>query len=473
MKIFAFFLSLVLFVSLAFSAIPTFTPAERASVLARCPTMTNDRLDAMIRTVYFPDGTWPNLLNISVTDWTHDVCWGVSSYAFYCHLDHVIGYLALAFLNETTIPPVPPGDTIRHVKIILDSIVEIEPHVFEVKYTADFFHRWNQTLNDYEVIVEIPIRQVQRFESTSALLTKIYNDEDAVLTKIIFDNGAGASLNDMCYLNQEIYCTNSSGRPRFGSVPECVGFLSSLWPYNGQPEPTCPVPFIGNTTVCRILHIVSESPAPQFMLANESMPDLHCPHALPQAPAPLESPCSDKCLVPCANCLGSTSSSQHCEVIHPGLARDGFDYQCNCRSSYSYATKQETTCALQTCTTVDDCPAKPNNDHRIRCNTILGRCECEPSYIWDTSFRAQKRNNVCVCPPGTEEKTVSDIAAGGLRVKRCVPHGRCQVNSHCEAANTICKPPYPTDPFTDYGMGLCVCAPGYHLGGLDIDCVPV
>lgn len=460
------------------ASVPVFTPAERASVLARCPTLTENRFDALVRTVYFPDGTWQNLLNISVTDWTPHVCWGVSSYAYYCHLDHVIGYLALAFLNETTIPPAQPGDTIRHVDIILDSITEPAPHVYEIKYMADFFHLWNASINDYNVKVRIPIRQVQTFQSNSSLLERIYNDEDPVLTKILFDNGVQTDLFGICYLMQEISCTVASGRPRFASIPECVGFLQSLWPYNGQPEPICPVPFIGNTTVCRILHIVSTQPAPQYMLNNESMADLHCPHGLPKAPPPLASPCEDKCLVPCAGCL--SSSAQRCEVIHPGVARDGFDYQCNCRPSYSYVKvgnfqggNKAYNCTLQQCETVDDCPIKNKNQHRVKCNSETSTCECEESYVWDTSNKALKTKNVCVCPVGFVERIISHPLLGGAMVKRCIPPGRCQINSHCSAANTVCSPPYPSDRFTDYNMGLCVCAPGYHNGGLDVPCTAI
>jgi hypothetical protein len=100
-------------------------------------------------------------------------------------------------------------------------------------------------------------------------------------------------------------------------------------------------------------------------------------------------------------------------------------------------------------------------------------CQCEPSYIWDTSRIAFKSKNVCVCPPNHKELTLTDPSTG-LRIKRCVPNGKCQTVADCPYPNTsVCVPPNPTDIFADYGLGLCQCAPGYYLGGFESACTPL
>lgn len=459
---------------------PTYTAAEIASVIARNPTLTNERFNSMIQTLYFPNGNWSQLQTLALNRWTNGVCWRVSSYQNYCGYDHVIGYLALAFLNETTIPPVPPGDTIRNVRVILDSIVTVPnvPDYYQIDYHADFFHIWNASKNDYEVQVRIPIRQIQGFEGNSSYkLIKIYNKEDPVLSKIIFENGQTILPEQICGLIQFVSCYEGSGFSRFPSYPDCVAYYYSKWPFNGQIKPKCPDVFISDTFPCNVLHAVSTQPAPQFMLNNESMASLHCDHIVPDeliVHPGVVSPCRDHCLESCAACINSTVSQ--CEIIEAGAAGTDYEYQCNCKPSHSYTTKFETTCALKTCTTVDDCPSRSNNDHRIGCRS--GVCKCEESYVWDTSFKAQKNGRVCVCPPGFEEITVSITVddpkyPDGLNVKRCVPIGRCQTDSDCDADNTICQPATETDRFTDFGMGLCVCAGGYGYGGGSTDCRPI
>lgn len=486
MKVFAFLFALLsllqLFTGTALANYyPSYTPSEIASVLARNPTLTNDRFDTIIQTVYFPNGNWTQVQTLARDRWTTYLCWRVSSYQNYCGSDHYIGYLALAFLDQTTIPPVPPGDTIRNVHVILDSIVSISgvSDYYQIDYHADFYHIWNSSINDYDVKVRIPIRQIVGFEGGSSYrLIKIYNKEDPVLSKIIFENGQIVTPEQICGLIQFKSCYEGSGYSRFASFEDCVSYYNSKWPLNGQIAPKCPDVFISDTFPCNVLHAVSTQPAPQFMLNNESMAELHCDHCVPDeliVHPNVSSPCRDHCLVKCAGCIDS--STQRCEVIESGTAGTDYDYQCNCLPSHSYVKvgnfpatgKKAYSCQIQTCSTVDDCPAKTNNQYRMKCND--GVCGCEESYVWDTSNKALKSKKVCVCPTGTVEKEVS---IGGVMVKRCIPPGRCQVGvaGHCTAANTVCQPPTSTDRFTAYGMGLCVCADGYKYGGGATACRP-
>lgn len=325
--------------------------------------------------------------------------------------------------------------------------------VLRIDYFLNASTLFNFTTGRYDINVDgMRYTDFFTFAPNDYHLTYDYGIQDAVGKLIFATNSATFTPAALCAgvivpaCNRTDPGCNGNCWPltQYSSVADCIAFITQL--DQGPPNP-CPYPERSNTKVCRLLH----------GLSSFFIPSIHCAHVPAVSPV-----CTDSCLDgPCAH----PAPNSHCAAIWPGLPTDyTLVYAPVCNDGYT--GDGVTSCVANTCAKDSDCPS---NVAVCSNATGTGLCQCPPTFVWDTSVRAQQTHRTCVCPDGTRE-----FPTGPNGQRTCIRVGQCLGDNveQCPQTqlgqrNAIKCRPYGVNPYSPFNQ--CLCNYGYS-GGVEYPC---
>lgn len=319
-------------------------------------------------------------------------------------------------------------------KDVINSHVWLSSTVLQHKFIANLTLNYTAFGGPYFSITFLEATEQLTFvDETSLILTSDINWLGDLYLQALEQNGASLDAATICALNG-IFCTDSN--QIYDSFADCMAFMTQI-PAKG----ICPTAQDSNTTNCRGLHqLVANVP----LIVDPNVQIIHCPHVAPDSMM-----CVDRCLPSCSNC----DVNAHCDFTSGPF--DTPAWGCFCNEGYS-GTGTAGNCAPVTCSSEWQCLPLLYNT----CNTTLHRCECVPSFTWNSV------TGRCEC-----DSTTHFVKYGGPNGPECIPKGNCRAIVDCvtQVGDNILQSSCATVPNPYTTLGVCLCNEGF-AGGLSTPC---